>query len=132
MSRYEGPAVKRSRFPYSETLEKLKDAIIKGGNTIFAEIDQAAAARSVGMALRPTTLIVFGNPKGGTPLMEAFPLVALDLPLKLLVWEESGEVNVSYVPVSKIAARYSVTGMDMRIETIDRAVDSLIGAALDV
>jgi uncharacterized protein (DUF302 family) len=124
--------VKRSRFPYSETLEKLKDAIIKGGNTIFAEIDQAAAARSVGMALRPTTLIVFGNPKGGTPLMEAFPLVALDLPLKLLVWEESGEVNVSYVPVSKIAARYSVTGMDMRIETIDRAVDSLIGAALDV
>jgi uncharacterized protein (DUF302 family) len=124
--------VKRSRFPYSETLEKLKDAIIKGGNTIFAEIDQAAAARSVGMALRPTTLIVFGNPKGGTPLMEAFPLVALDLPLKLLVWEESGEVNVSYVPVSKIAARYSVTGMDTRIETIDRAVDSLIGAALDV
>lgn len=124
--------MKRSRFPYSETLEKLKDAIIKGGNTIFAEIDQAAAARSVGMALRPTTLIVFGNPKGGTPLMEAFPLVALDLPLKLLVWEESGEVNVSYVPVSKIAARYSVTGMDMRIETIDRAVDSLIGAALDV
>jgi uncharacterized protein (DUF302 family) len=77
------------------------------------------------MTLRPTTLLVFGNPKGGTPLMNSFPLVALDLPLKLLVWEEGGEVNLAYVAMSDIAARYGVTGMDARIEAMDRAMDSL-------
>lgn len=116
---------KRSRYSYAETLEKLKDAILKGSNTIFASIDQSAAATSVGLTLRPTTLIVFGNPRGGTPLMESFPLVALDLPLKLLVWEADGNVNLAYVPMAEIAARYGVTGMDARIEAMDRAIDSL-------
>ncbi len=86
---------KRSRYSYSETTAKLSKAMTDGGNTIFATIDQAAAAARVGLTLRPTTLIIFGNPKGGTPLMEAFPLVALELPLKLLVWEENGVVNHS-------------------------------------
>jgi uncharacterized protein (DUF302 family) len=120
--------VTRSRLTYAETITTLKDAIVKAGNTIFASIDQSAAAQSVGLTLRPTTLIVFGNPKGGTPFMDAVPLVALDLPLKLLVWEERLGVNVAYVPMSKIAARYGVVGMDARIEAIDRAVDSLIGS----
>lgn len=119
---------KRSRFSYAETLETLKDAILKGGNTIFASIDQSAAAASVGLTLRPTTLLVFGNPKGGTPLMESFPLVALDLPLKLLIWEADGNVNVAYVPMSEIAARYGFTGMDARIEATDRAINSLTDA----
>ena len=68
---------KPSRYPYSETIERLSKAIIDGGNTIFATIDQAAAAQTVGLPLRPTTLIIFGNPKGGTPLMDAFPLCLL-------------------------------------------------------
>jgi len=120
--------IKRSRFSYDETLRVLKDKIIKGGGTIFASIDQAAAAESVGMTLRPTTLIVFGNPKGGTPLMQGFPLVALELPLKLLVWEESGIVSVAYVSVSEIAARYGVTGMDEQLQTLDRNVEALTDA----
>lgn len=119
---------KRSRFSYAKTLETLKDTILKGGNTIFASIDQSAAAASVGLTLRPTTLLVFGNPRGGTPLMESFPLVALDLPLKLLIWEADGSVNLAYVPMSEIAARYGVTGMDARIEAMDRAIDSLTNA----
>lgn len=119
---------KISRFPYADTLERLKDAIAQGGGTIFAVIDQSAAARSAGLRLRPTTLILFGSPKGGTSLMESFPIVALDLPLKLLVWEEGGEVNVAYVPVSEIAVRYGVTGMDSRIEALDSAIDSLTNA----
>jgi uncharacterized protein (DUF302 family) len=127
-ARKTGIMTKRSRLSYAETLETLKDTILKGGNTIFASIDQSAAATTVGMTLRPTTLLVFGNPKGGTPLMDAFPLVALDLPLKLLVWEEGGAVNVAYVPMSEIAARYGVTGMDARIEAMDRAIDSLTNA----
>ncbi|HLY01514.1 MAG TPA: DUF302 domain-containing protein [Candidatus Cybelea sp.] len=116
---------KQSRYSYSETIERLSKAISDGGNAIFATIDQAAAAKTVGLFLRPTTLIIFGNPKGGTPLMEAFPLVALDLPLKLLVWDEGGNVSVSYVAMSEIAARYGVAGMDERIAAMDRGIDTL-------
>jgi uncharacterized protein (DUF302 family) len=116
---------KPSRYSYSETIGRLSKALTDGGNTIFATIDQAAAAETVGLSLRPTALIVFGNPKGGTPLMEAFPLVALELPLKLLVWEESDRVSVAYVAMSEIAARYGVAGMDERIAALDRAIDTL-------
>jgi uncharacterized protein (DUF302 family) len=116
---------KPSRYSYSETILRLSKALTDGGNTIFATIDQAAAAETVGLSLRPTALIVFGNPKGGTPLMEAFPLVALELPLKLLVWEESDRVRVAYMAMSEIAARYGVAGMDERIAALDRALDTL-------
>ncbi len=119
---------KRSRLSYAQTLATLRDHITGGGNTIFAAIDQAAAAQTVGMTLRPTTLIVFGNPKAGTPLMDAFPLAALALPLKLLVWEEDATVSVAYETMKEIAARYGVTGMDARIDAMDNAVDALTDA----
>jgi uncharacterized protein (DUF302 family) len=116
---------KRSRHSYSQTIASLTQAMTQGGNTIFATIDQSAAAAGAGLTLRPTSLIVFGNPKGGTPLMDAFPLVALDLPLKLLVWEENGSVNVAYTPMAEIAARYNVTSMDAPIGAMDHALDAL-------
>ncbi len=119
---------KQSLHSYSVTVERLSKAITAGGNTIFATIDQAAAAKTVGLALRPTTLIIFGNPKGGTPLMDAFPLVALELPLKLLVWEDGDGAKVAYTTMSEIAARYDVTGMDERIAAMDRAIDMLTNA----
>ena len=96
---------KRSRYAYQATLSMLKERIASGGNTIFAEIDQTAAANEAGLQLRPTTLIVFGNPKGGTPLMDAFPLVALELPLKLLVWEGSNGVEIAYVGLVALRTR---------------------------
>jgi len=114
-----------SRYSYSQTVAQLIKAAQDAGNTIFAVIDQAAAASSVGLNLRPTTLILFGNPKGGTPLMGAAPLVALDLPLKLLVWEENGVVNVAYTPASEIAARYNLTGMEARTDAMDHALAAL-------
>ncbi|MGA9945918.1 MAG: DUF302 domain-containing protein [Candidatus Cybelea sp.] len=119
---------KRSRHSYPQTLEILKKAIADAGNTVFAAIDQSAAAAGVGLTLRPTTLLVFGNPKGGTPMMDAFPLVALELPLKLLVWEDAGGVNVAYEPMSEIAARYGVTGMDTRVDAMDGALEALANA----
>ena len=119
---------KQSLHSYSVTVERLSKAITAGGNTIFATIDQAAAAKTVGLALRPTTLIIFGNPKGGTPLMDAFPLVALELPLKLLVWEDGDGAKVAYATMSEIAARYDVTGMDERVAAMDRAIDMLTNA----
>lgn len=119
---------KRSRHSYVHALEILKKAITDAGNTIFASIDQSAAAAGAGLNLRPTTLLIFGNPKGGTPLMDAFPLVALELPLKLLVWQEAGGVSVAYERMSEIAARFGVTGMDARIEAMDHALDALTAA----
>ena len=117
--------ITRSRHSYSETIELLTKAMTAAGNTIFASIDQAAAAAAAGTRLRPTTLILFGNPKGGTPLMDAYPLVALDLPLKMLVWEDGGEVRTAYAAPSEIAARYGVTGMDARLESMDQAMAAL-------
>jgi uncharacterized protein (DUF302 family) len=117
--------VKQSRSSYADTISALGKAIADAGNTVFARIDQAAAARSAGLSLRPTTLLIFGNPKGGTPLMDAFPLIALDLPLKVLVWEDGAAVNVAYTPASEIGARYGVPADDPRIAAMDRALAAL-------
>lgn len=117
--------VKQSRLPYAETVARLSAAISDAGNTVFATIDQADAAKRVGLDLRPTTLLVFGNPKGGTPLMEAHPLIALELPLKLLVWDERGTVNVGYTRMTQTAQRYGIDAADPRIAAMDRALDSL-------
>ncbi len=78
--------VRSSRYSYADTVARLTKTITDTGSAVFAKIDQSAAAQSVGLTLRPTMLLIFGNPKGGTPLMDEFPLIALDLPLKLLVW----------------------------------------------
>jgi uncharacterized protein (DUF302 family) len=116
----------KSRYDFAGTVELLQNTVKDAGNTVFAVIDQAAAAESVGLQLRPTTLIVFGNPKGGTPLMEAFPRIALELPLKILIWQESGAVSVAYTPMSEIAARYGIDLHDSRIDAMDRAIAALV------
>jgi uncharacterized protein (DUF302 family) len=119
------PVIKQSRYPHSETVARLSRSIAQGGNTLFATIDQTAAARQAGMTLRPTSLIIFGNPKAGTLLMEASPLVALDLPLKLLVWEDRGVVSVAYTPMSEVANRYTISGKESVIAAIDTGLTTL-------
>jgi uncharacterized protein (DUF302 family) len=86
---------------------------------VFATIDQSNAATTVGLTLRPTTLIVFGNPKAGTGLMQRFPPIALELPLKIAIWEEAGIVIVAYTPMSELAARYGVPTSDAVVRAID-------------
>lgn len=119
---------KSSRYPYAETVQRLLKAIGDAGNTVFVTIDQTKAAESVGMTMRPTTLIVFGNPKGGTPLMTAHPEFALELPLKLLVWEEDGAVKVAYADMAEVAKRYGIDG-DPRINAMKTALDTIAAAA---
>jgi len=80
--------------------------LLAKGMKIFARIDQAAEAASVGMTLRPTILLLFGNPKAGTPLMEQFPSLAIDLPLKALVWESSGKVYLSFTSPEYLQQRH--------------------------
>ena len=89
----------------ADTVSRLTDLVAAKGMKVFAVIDQAAEARQVGLDLRPTTLVLFGSPAAGTPVMEAVPLVALDLPLKVLVWQDGDQVKVSYMAPSALAAR---------------------------
>ena len=99
----------QSAHDFATTLDRLTTALEGKGATIFARIDHAAGAASAGLALRPTTLVVFGNPKGGTPLMQAAQTAGIDLPLKALIWQdEGGTVHLSYNDPAWIAARHGL------------------------
>ena len=94
----------------ADTVARFLEILESKGLKLFAVIDQRAEAQSVGLDLRETTLVVFGNPKAGTPVMVAAPLSALDLPLKILVWaDHDGATQVSYVDPAEIAVRYDLT-----------------------
>jgi uncharacterized protein (DUF302 family) len=118
--------VRASRYGFPQTVELLIKAIDGAGATLFANIDQSAAAKEVGLELRPTVLLAFGNPRAGTPLMDAFPLSGLDLPLKFLIWEERETVSVAYVPMKIVAGRYGVLGKDSLVAALDRTLETLI------
>ena len=88
---------KASNHSVDETLDKLKGILQAKGVTVFALVDHSGEAAKVGMKMPPTKLLIFGNPKAGTPLMVAAPSSAIDLPLKILIWEDArGKVWVSY------------------------------------
>ena len=99
----------RSRFSANETIERLLAAIAEKNLTVFARVDHAAGAASVGLALRTTELVIFGSPKGGTPLMQDRQLAGIDLPLKALIWEDAqGRAWLSYNDPTWIAQRHSL------------------------
>ena len=123
-----GAVTKFSPRPVDETVARLLEMLKSKGLKLFAVIDQAAEARAVGLELRETTLVVFGNPLAGTPVMVASPLSALDLPLKILVWasEDSG-TQVSYTDPAVLAERYGL-GPDLAaaFEGINPLTDALV------
>jgi uncharacterized protein (DUF302 family) len=86
-----------SRYSVPETLARLQSVVKEKGLTVFVLIDHSGEAEKAGLAMRPTQLLIFGSPKGGTPLMVAAPRLAIDLPLKALAWQdEQGQVWLSY------------------------------------
>ena len=92
-----GIVCKKSKHSVDETVERLKSILQAKGVTLFALVDHSGEAQKVGLTMPPTKLLIFGNPKGGTPLMLASPSIALDLPLKILVAQDKdGTVNVCY------------------------------------
>ena len=98
-----------SPYPVGETLDRLEAALRAKGIKIFARIDQRAEAEQVGLTLRPTQLLLFGDPHAGTPLMAAFPSLAIDLPLKALAWEdEAGQVWLSYNSLAYLQQRHGL------------------------
>jgi len=97
--------------PYSlpETLQRLESALQSRGLTVFARIDHSGEAEKVGMKMHPTELILFGSPKGGTPVMVASPTLAIDLPLKALVWEDAGgKIWLSYNSAEYLRQRHNI------------------------
>jgi uncharacterized protein (DUF302 family) len=98
-----------SSFDPKETMDRLEAALRASGVTIFARIDHAAGAAEVGETLRPTELLIFGNPKAGTPLMQAGQTIGIDLPLKALVWQDAaGKTQVSYNEPGWLAKRHDL------------------------
>jgi uncharacterized protein (DUF302 family) len=100
----------QSRYDFATTVARLKEALAARGITLFADIDQSAAAVQAGTSLRPTRFLLFGNPKSGTPIMAASPHAALELPLKAVVWEdEQQHVHIDYQDVTRTLAQYQVS-----------------------
>jgi uncharacterized protein (DUF302 family) len=98
-----------SRFGVAETIDRLVATVTGGGLRVFARIDHAAGAREIGAPLRPTELLIFGHPKGGTPLMQDRQLTGIDLPIKALAWEdEQGKVWLSYSDAQWLAERHDL------------------------
>jgi len=122
-----GIVTKLSPRSVPETVTRLTDMLAAKGITVFAVIDQTAAARAVGLELRATTLVIFGNPAGGTPVMAAVPLAALDLPLKVLVWDDAGQAKVSYYAPATVAARHHLSpDLAAKLAGIDPLTDALV------
>jgi uncharacterized protein (DUF302 family) len=98
-----------SRYPVDETVQRLRSFFEQKGLQVFSIIDHSGEAEKVGLKMRPTKVVIFGSPKGGTPLMVAAPTLAIDLPLKALVAEdENGKVSVSYNSPEYLQQRHGV------------------------
>jgi uncharacterized protein (DUF302 family) len=119
----EGLVTIASSHPVKETLDRLSAALAERNITIFARIDHAAGARSVGTELRPTELLIFGNPKAGTPLMQAKQTIGIDLPLKVLAWQdEAGKHWLAHDDIVWLARRHRLP------ESSETAVAALVAA----
>lgn len=105
------------------TADRLENALKSKGMTVFIRINHAAGAEKVGKTLRPTELVIFGNPKIGTPLMQCSQSIAIDLPQKALIWEdEKGQVWLSYNDPKYLAKRHNTQGCDKVLQKVTNAL----------
>jgi uncharacterized protein (DUF302 family) len=111
----------------TDTVARLTGILAAKSLKVFAVIDQSAEASAAGQRLRETTLVLFGNPAAGTPVMAAAPAAALDLPLKVLIWADDGQTKVSYYGPKALAARYQLSPeLAANLAGIDPVTDALI------
>ena len=122
----EGLTTIPSRFGPKETMDRLVAEISAKGMSVFARIDHAAGAAQVGLTLRPAELIIFGNARGGTPLMQSAQTVGIDLPLKALVWQDAaGKTWLSYNEPSWIARRHGVRNAEQVVSKMGAALSAI-------
>jgi uncharacterized protein (DUF302 family) len=120
---------KLSHRSVTDTVSMLTGIIGAKGMKVFAVIDQSAEARQVGLSLRETTLVIFGSPAAGTPVMAAAPLAALDLPLKVLVWADEDQTKVSYYAPASLAARHHLDAdLAGNLAGINALTDALVAS----
>ena len=126
----DGLVVFKSSFSAKETMNRLEENAKQRGLNVFARIDHAAGAAKVGKTLRPTEVLIFGNPQGGTPLMECAQTSGIDLPLKALVWEDArGQVWLGYNDPAYLAQRHGV-GQCPVVEGLRKALTGLAEATV--
>ena len=123
-----GVITKLSPRSVTNTVARLEAEVEARGMKVFTVIDHSGAAETVGLELRDTKVVMFGNPKGGTPAMVEVPVVALDLPLKVLVWADGPETKVSYTAPSALAARY---GLSERVAAPLAGIDAVTDAVVE-
>ncbi len=122
--------IKSSHGP-QETMNRLEAAVTAKGMTVFARIDHSAGASAVGLSLNPTEVLIFGNAKGGTPLMQTVQTIGIDLPLKALVWQDdSGETWLCYNDPAWLAKRHGLSGAEAPIGNLTAALDAVAKAAV--
>jgi uncharacterized protein (DUF302 family) len=118
---------KMSPLSVADTVARLSDLVAARGLKLFAVIDHSGEAEAVGLELRDTKVVVFGSPQAGTPVMQAAPLAALDLPLKVLVWADGEQTKLTYTAPSALGARYELDdALVARLAGIDALTDAVI------
>ena len=126
----EGLTTIKGHFGPKDTMNRLEAEVKVRGLTVFAHIDHAAGAVAVGLPLRPTDLLIFGNAKGGTPLMQSAQTIGIDLPLKVLVWQDAeGATWLGYNDPNWISARHGASAASAAIEAMAGALAAVVLAA---
>ena len=121
--------VKSSPDDVATTADRLEAAVADSPATLLARVDHQAAAAEAGLEMKPATVLIFGNSALGTLLMQANPRVALDLPLRVLVWQDGEETKIGYLAPDALAARYDITGADETLGKIANALDQMTNKA---
>lgn len=115
----------------SETANKLVAAAEGAGAKVFAVIDHAAGAESIGSELPGATLVIFGNPKIGTPIMKSNLAAGLDLPIRVLIWDDGGKTKIGYLDPQVLKERYNIEGADEALKMMGSALGKLTGKAAE-
>lgn len=126
----DGLVTVKSPHSAKDTMNRLEEIVKQRGITVFARIDHAAGAAKIGKTLRPTELLIFGNPQGGTPFMECAQSVGIDLPLKVLVWEDAAsQVWLGYNDPAFLAQRHGVAQCPI-VENLRKALAGIVETAV--
>jgi uncharacterized protein (DUF302 family) len=121
-----GLVTKLSPLSVADTVARLADEIAARGLKLFAVIDHSGEAHAAGLDLRDSKVLVFGSPQAGTPVMDAVPLIALDLPLKVLVWADGDQTKLTYLSPAALAERYGLSErLAGRFAGIDKVTDAV-------
>lgn len=121
--------VKPAEGSVAATVTRLTIAASDAGVTLFATIDHAAGAKLVGEEMGDMTLVIFGNPEIGTPILKATPEAGLDLPIRVLIWDDGGKTQIGYLTPEALKARYDISGADEALTKMGDALDTLTDAA---